>query len=51
MALKASDHASDFTLPDQQGRPVTLSDLRRQSVVLYFYPEADMRGRKISQRS
>ena len=30
----------DFTLPDQDGEPVTLSDLRGRTVVLYFYPKA-----------
>src|SRR6185503_19882841 len=33
--------APDFTLPDQDGNEVTLSDLRGQPVVLYFYPKAD----------
>lgn len=33
------DEAPDFTLPDQEGRPVTLSKLRGQNVVLYFYPK------------
>jgi peroxiredoxin Q/BCP len=36
--------APDFTLPDQDGDPVTLSDLRGQTVVLYFYPKADTPG-------
>ena len=36
--------APDFTLPDQDGRPVTLSDLRGGKVVLYFYPRADTPG-------
>jgi peroxiredoxin Q/BCP len=36
--------APDFTLPDQDGEPVTLSDLRGQTVVLYFYPKADTPG-------
>ena len=31
----------DFTLPDQAGNPVSLSGLRGQNVVLYFYPKAD----------
>ena len=30
--------APDFTLPDQDGRKVSLSDLRGQTVVLAFYP-------------
>lgn len=38
--LAAGDLAPDFTLPDQDGNPVTLSSLRGQRVVLYFYPEA-----------
>ncbi|WP_308799673.1 thioredoxin-dependent thiol peroxidase [Agromyces silvae] len=38
--LAAGDLAPDFTLTDQQGSPVTLSDLRGSKVVLYFYPEA-----------
>ena len=42
--LAAGDQATDFTLPDQSGEPVTLSDLRGQTVVLYFYPRADTPG-------
>ena len=42
--LEAGDTAPDFTLPDQHGEPVTLSDLRGQTVVLYFYPRADTPG-------
>ena len=30
--------APDFTLPDAQGRPVSLSDFRGRPVVLVFYP-------------
>jgi thioredoxin-dependent peroxiredoxin len=44
MALEPGDPAPDFTLSDQHGRPVTLSDLRGQNVVLYFYPKADTPG-------
>jgi thioredoxin-dependent peroxiredoxin len=36
--------APDFELPDQDGRPVRLSDFRGQWVVLYFYPKADTPG-------
>jgi thioredoxin-dependent peroxiredoxin len=36
--------APDFELPDQNGRPVRLSGLRGQTVVLYFYPRADTPG-------
>jgi thioredoxin-dependent peroxiredoxin len=38
------DQAPDFTLPDQDGNPVRLSDLRGRRVVLYFYPKADTPG-------
>lgn len=36
--------APDFTLPDQNGDELTLSDLRGQPVVLFFYPRADTPG-------
>ncbi len=42
--LDAGDNAPDFTLPDQNGDVVTLSDLRGQTVVLYFYPRSDTPG-------
>lgn len=38
--LEAGAVAPDFTLPDQDGAPVTLSSLRGGKVVLYFYGEA-----------
>jgi peroxiredoxin Q/BCP len=42
--LEVGQPAPDFTLPDQDGTPVTLSSLRGRNVVLYFYPEADTPG-------
>ncbi len=42
--LNPGDPAPDFTLPDQQGDPVSLSGLRGKHVVLYFYPKADTPG-------
>ena len=42
--LEAGQAAPDFTLPDQDGSPVTLSSLRGRKVILYFYPEADTPG-------
>ena len=41
MVLKPGDTAPDFKLPDQEGHEVTLSGLRGQNVVLYFYPKAE----------
>src|SRR5688572_3143005 len=38
------DRAPDFTLPDQNGDPVSLSRLRGRHVVVYFYPKADTPG-------
>ncbi len=38
------EKAPDFELPDQDGNPVKLSDLRGQPVVVYFYPKADTPG-------
>ncbi len=42
--LETGDSAPDFTLPDQDDNEVALSDLRGQTVVLYFYPRADTPG-------
>jgi thioredoxin-dependent peroxiredoxin len=36
--------APAFTLPDQNGEPVSLADFRGQRVVVYFYPKADTPG-------
>jgi len=44
MELNPGDPAPDFTLPDQDGNPVSLSALRGKTVVLYFYPKADTPG-------
>jgi peroxiredoxin Q/BCP len=42
--LQPGDKAPDFELPDQNGDPVKLSDLKGRTVVLYFYPRADTPG-------
>jgi peroxiredoxin Q/BCP len=38
--LDAGAAAPAFTLPDQHGKPVSLSDFRGGKVIVYFYPEA-----------
>lgn len=42
--IEAGQPAPDFTLPDQRGKPVTLSKLKGKPVVLYFYPKDDTPG-------
>jgi peroxiredoxin Q/BCP len=42
--IEEGAQAPDFTLPDQDGEDVTLSELRGRPVVLYFYPKADTPG-------
>ena len=42
--LQIGMQAPDFTLPDKDGRPVTLSALRGKKVVLYFYPKDNTPG-------
>jgi peroxiredoxin Q/BCP len=38
--LSPGDTAPDFTLPDDKGGQVSLSDLRGRKVIVYFYPAA-----------
>jgi peroxiredoxin Q/BCP len=42
--LGEGDKAPNFTLPDQRGEKVKLSDFKGETVVLYFYPRADTPG-------
>jgi len=42
--IDINDKAPDFTLPDQNGKDVSLKDLRGKYVVLFFYPRADTPG-------
>lgn len=39
--LSEGDRAPAFTLPDQDGNKVKLTDLKGEKVVVYFYPRAD----------
>ncbi len=42
--LEIGMKAPDFTLPDRDGNPVSLSDFRGKKVVLYFYPKDNTPG-------
>ncbi len=42
--LEVGKRAPSFTLPDENGTKVALSDLAGQWVVLYFYPKDDTPG-------
>jgi thioredoxin-dependent peroxiredoxin len=42
--IQTGDTAPQFTLPDQDGNPVSLADFAGKTVVLYFYPKADTPG-------
>jgi peroxiredoxin Q/BCP len=42
--LNETDVAPEFTLEDQNGDSVSLSDFRGRKVVLYFYPKDDTPG-------
>jgi peroxiredoxin Q/BCP len=44
MPIQANIMAPDFTLPDENGTPRTLSSYRGKPVVLYFYPKDDTTG-------
>ena len=42
--LEIGQKAPDFTLPDKDGNPVTLSSFLGKKVVLYFYPKDNTPG-------
>ncbi len=44
MGLRPGDPAPPFTLSDQAGAPVSLSDFTGRKVLVYFYPKADTAG-------
>ncbi len=44
MALQIGDAAPEFTLPNQNGEPVSLASFKGQRVVIYFYPKDDTPG-------
>jgi thioredoxin-dependent peroxiredoxin len=42
--MDVNEKAPAFTLPDQEGNPVSLKEFRGKTVVLFFYPKADTPG-------
>jgi len=42
--LQPGTVAPEFTLPDADGRPVSLADYRGRNVIVYFYPQAATPG-------
>ena len=42
--LEIGTRAPDFTLPDQDGKMVSLENFKGQKVVLYFYPKDNTPG-------
>lgn len=42
--LNVGDQAPDFTLKNDAGRDVTLSQFRGKPVILYWYPKDDTPG-------
>ncbi len=44
MNVKIGDVAPDFSVNDQNGEPVKLSDFKGKKVVLYFYPKDNTPG-------
>src|ERR1700756_749823 len=43
-AMNINDKAPEFTLPDENGKDVSLKDFHGKTVVLFFYPKADTPG-------
>jgi len=44
MPLEPGAKAPTFSLPDQNGKPVKLSQFKGRKVLVYFYPRADTPG-------
>ena len=44
MNIEINDKAPEFTSPDENGKEISLKNLRGKVVVLYFYPRADTPG-------
>jgi peroxiredoxin Q/BCP len=44
MRIEEGKKAPDFTLPDADGKPVSLSDFAGKDVIVWFYPADDTPG-------
>jgi peroxiredoxin Q/BCP len=42
--IQIGHKAPDFALPDENGKPIKLSEMRGKKVILYFYPKDDTAG-------
>lgn len=42
--LKVGDKVPNFTVNDQDGNPVSLSDYRGKKLIIFFYPKANTPG-------
>ena len=42
--MEVNDKAPEFTLPDENGNPISLEQFRGKDVVLFFYPRANTPG-------
>lgn len=42
--IKIGNLAPDFSLPDESGKTIKLSDFRGKKVIVYFYPKDDTPG-------
>ena len=42
--IKVGDQAPTFSVPNQDGKNVTLSDYAGQYVLIWWYPKADTPG-------
>ena len=44
MAIEEGKAAPAFTLPDQDGNPVSIKDFRGKNLILFFYPKDNTSG-------
>jgi peroxiredoxin Q/BCP len=42
--MDVNEKAPEFSLPDENGNSVSLTDYRGKNVVVYFFPRADTPG-------